>query len=147
MLLLDSNVVSALMNREHAAWEHLRNEDLAGVFVPAPVAAEIRYRLERLRRGSRRRLLLEGEYERLRSKLNFTEWDETAAVEFGKLKADLERRGLGVEDMDVVIASIAVRRSARLATRNLRHFTRIEGLRLEDWAEPLTGSADPSEED
>jgi tRNA(fMet)-specific endonuclease VapC len=48
-------------------------------------------------------------------------------------KAELLRRGTPVEDFDIAIAAHALAVSGTLVTRNLRHFTRIRGLPVEDW--------------
>ena len=57
-----------------------------------------------------------------------------AAVErFGRLKADLERAGTRVADADLLIAAIALARSAGLVTGNRRHYERILELSIEDW--------------
>jgi len=60
-------------------------------------------------------------------------FDEGAAHHFGRLKADLERSGLRLSDLDLQIASIALRYNLPLITHNQRHFARIPGLNLEDW--------------
>ena len=137
MLLLDTNAVSALMHREPSAWRRFREEDHSGALLCAPVAAEIRYGLSRLETGSRRRRLLEAEYDRIRAHLRWVDWDESTAAAFGHWKATLQRRGEPIEDFDLAIASIALTLPARLATRDLRHFSRIEDLEISDWSAPL----------
>ena len=47
--------------------------------------------------------------------------------------ADLRRKGTPLEDADILVAGIALAKDAVLITRNLKHFRRIEGLRLESW--------------
>jgi len=58
---------------------------------------------------------------------------------FGMLKADLERKGIPLDDFDLALAVSAVARNLVLVTNNTKHFKRIEGLRLENWAEPGEG--------
>jgi tRNA(fMet)-specific endonuclease VapC len=132
-VVLDTNVVSALMHRVPVAMERLRACDPPDVLLCTPVAAEIHYGLSRLAPGSRRHILLSAEYARLRQILDWADWTEAAAVEFGRQKALLEERGSRVDDMDVAIASIALTLGACVASGNLRHFSRIEGLAVEDW--------------
>jgi tRNA(fMet)-specific endonuclease VapC len=55
---------------------------------------------------------------------------------FGSLKADLQQRGRGVDDFDLVIASTALVLNYALVTNNERHFRGIPGLRVENWARP-----------
>jgi tRNA(fMet)-specific endonuclease VapC len=60
-----------------------------------------------------------------------------AVVEtFGSLKADLQRRGKGVDDFDLVIASTALVLNYTIVTNNEQHFRNIPGLRVENWATP-----------
>jgi len=58
---------------------------------------------------------------------------EGAARRFGLLKADLERIGLRLSDLDLQIASISLDQEATLVTHNRRHFERIPNLTIEDW--------------
>ena len=60
-------------------------------------------------------------------------FDESAARRFGSLKADLEKAGAPLHDLDLQIASIALEYTAPLLTHNQRHFGRIENITLEDW--------------
>ncbi len=60
-------------------------------------------------------------------------FDEHAACRFGALKAELERQGNSLADLDLQIASIALVHDAVLLTHNQRHFGRITALSLEDW--------------
>jgi len=56
-----------------------------------------------------------------------------ASQQFGRLKAELERRGRRLADADLLIASIALVHGAILVTSNVRHYGRIPDLEIEDW--------------
>ena len=65
-------------------------------------------------------------------------FDEGAARRFGQLKAQLERVGEGIDNLDLQIASIALENDAVLVTHNQKHFshlTSLASLALEDWLE------------
>jgi tRNA(fMet)-specific endonuclease VapC len=62
-------------------------------------------------------------------------YNEGAARQFGRLKAELERAGIGLSDLDLQIASIGLQYAAPLATHNRRHFERVPDLAVEDWLE------------
>ncbi len=53
---------------------------------------------------------------------------------FGKMKANLELQGLRLADLDLIIAAIALTRNLTLVTNNQKHFGRIPGLKLTNWA-------------
>ncbi len=52
---------------------------------------------------------------------------------YGRLRADLERRGQMIGAIDALIAAQALRLGATVVTHNLREFTRVPGLKVEDW--------------
>ncbi len=53
---------------------------------------------------------------------------------FGILKAQLELSGNRLDDFDLLIASCAISHNLTLVTNNTKHFQRIEGLKLVNWA-------------
>ena len=134
MLLLDTSAASEIMRRRPDALRRLRDEDPSKVWLCTPVAAEINFGLSRLPDGSLRYRLLKSEFHDLRAAVRWTDWSEAASQAFGHWKAELQRRGTPIEDMDLAIASVALALPARLATRNVRHFSRIDGLEVDDWS-------------
>jgi tRNA(fMet)-specific endonuclease VapC len=61
--------------------------------------------------------------------------DREAADTFGKLKADLHRKGTPLSDFDLLIAAITLRYKGIIVTNNIEHFKKIEGLHYENWLE------------
>lgn len=134
MVVLDTSAASAVMHRLPDALARLAALKPREVILSSPVAAEIRFGLERLEAGSRRRRRLEDEYRRLRRLAAWSDWTEQAAEEFGRQKASLESRGMIVEDMDIAVGAIALALDARVATLNVRHLARLSGLVVDDWS-------------
>jgi len=60
---------------------------------------------------------------------------EESAEIFGMTKAHLEKAGSPLDDFDLIIASSALSNNLVLVTNNVRHFQRIEGLKLTNWTE------------
>ncbi len=71
--------------------------------------------------------------ERFAARLAVLDLDEAAAAHAGDIRADLERRGMGIGAYDTLIAGHARSRGLTVVTGNLREFTRVDGLRCEDW--------------
>ncbi len=65
--------------------------------------------------------------------VNVVSFDSKAACVCGRLRAELEKKGQPLDLADIEIASIAIAEDLILITGNIRHFGRIEGLRLENW--------------
>jgi tRNA(fMet)-specific endonuclease VapC len=60
-------------------------------------------------------------------------FDEAAARHYAPLRAQLEREGRRLDELDLCIAAIALSRDVTLVTGNTRHFARVPGLRIENW--------------
>ncbi|MBI3947171.1 MAG: type II toxin-antitoxin system VapC family toxin [Armatimonadetes bacterium] len=60
-------------------------------------------------------------------------YDADAAHRYGAIRAELERSGQPLADLDLQVAAIALSRGLTLVTGNTRHFERVPGLRVENW--------------
>lgn len=60
-------------------------------------------------------------------------FDDEAARAYGRIRVELNRAGTPIGPNDLVIAATSLRHDATLVTHNTREFSRIRGLRLEDW--------------
>lgn len=54
---------------------------------------------------------------------------------YGEIRWELERQGLRIGDMDMFIAATAIEEELILVTDNIKHFSRIPGLKVENWME------------
>jgi len=135
MIVLDTNVVSALMRRDRdeivVAW--LDGLPAESVWTTSITVFEVRLGLELLAAGRRRRLLEEAFAKALDEDFEgrVLLFDQAAAQAAGRIAAERQRAGRTVEIRDIEIAGIATARRATLATRNLRHFEGV-GLQLVD---------------
>ena len=60
-------------------------------------------------------------------------FDDAAAEHYGRIRTQLERAGTPIGPNDLLIASIALSNDLTLVTHNTREFSRVAGLRLDDW--------------
>ena len=60
-------------------------------------------------------------------------FDDDAAKTYGEVRATLARQGTPIGPNDLMIASIAFVHTAKLITHNTREFSRVPGLKIEDW--------------
>ena len=143
MILLDTNVLSALMRSEPEAIvvDWLDAQPSESIWTTSVTVFEIRMGLELLP-SSRRRRHLEAAFERVLNEdldQRVLAFDVAAADAAGALVARRQRAGKAVEIRDAQIAGIALARKAPVATRNVRHFTDL-GVRLID---PWSSAAGP----
>ncbi len=62
-------------------------------------------------------------------------FDDDAALEYGRIRSLLAQQGTPIGPNDLLIASIAKTHEAVLVTHNIREFSRIPSLKIEDWEE------------
>lgn len=67
------------------------------------------------------------------TRLTVLDFDDAAASHAANIKFDLGRQGQLIGPNDLLIAGHARSLGRRLITGNLREFSRVEGLRCEDW--------------
>jgi tRNA(fMet)-specific endonuclease VapC len=60
-------------------------------------------------------------------------FDDICADIYGTLRSNLERLGTPIGPLDLQIASIALANNLVLVTHNIREFSRVPNLKLEDW--------------
>lgn len=137
MILLDTNVLSALMRREAdpvvVAW--LDAQPPESIWTTAITVFEIRFGLEVLAKGRRRKALEEAFASALDEDFDgrVLAFDRPAADAAAAIAARRRQAGRPVEIRDLQIAGIAAVRKARLATRNIRHFEGTGITLIDPW--------------
>ena len=126
MLILDTNIVSALMQQFPdpgvVAW--LDAQPAESVWITSITVFEARYGVAALPPGQRRTALQERLEGMVRDDLGnrVLPFESRAAACAADLAADRRARGRPVEMRDTLIAGVAIARGATLVTRNVRHF-------------------------
>ena len=130
--LLDTNIVSAYLKRpgglahrftQYSGRLYVSSIALAELYVWAFGKADPSSRLSAVE------VMLRDEVTRL-------DFDDDCAKRFGQLRVDLQRCGVAVNPVDLLIASVALVYDLSLVTNNTVHFQNIPGLRLDDWLTP-----------
>ena len=138
MILLDTNVVSALMRREPepvvVAW--LDEQPAESIWTTSITVFEVQTGLELLHPGRRRQQLEDTFAQLLADELQgrVQSFDQPAAIAAGRIAAERQRAGRTIELRDVQIAGITAVRRATLATRNTRHFEDLDIDLVNPWA-------------
>jgi tRNA(fMet)-specific endonuclease VapC len=52
---------------------------------------------------------------------------------YGQIRWDLERSGKRIDNLDLLIGVTALQEGLILVTGNVKHFERIQGLKIENW--------------
>ena len=128
MILLDTNVVIHVLKGNRIVVR--RYEEHAGdIAIPAMVQGELLFGVAKSKNPTRNGELLK----RLTESLPVMHTNDAIMQTFAEQKAALSGCGEIVDDSDILIAATALAYGATLATCNVRHFVRFDGLFMEDW--------------
>jgi tRNA(fMet)-specific endonuclease VapC len=127
--LLDTNTASYIIkgNKPNVR-DRLRRIPLAEVGISSVTEAELRFGVERISQNERLAIAVE----EFILHLEVLPWHSESAKEYAILRADLEKKGEPMGNLDMMIAAQALASDLTLVT-NDRGFRRVKRLRLEDW--------------
>jgi toxin FitB len=138
MIILDTNVVSAMMRRDVdlKIRDWLDSQPPESIWVTAITVFEVRLGIAILAEGRRRKQLEEDFVQTIAEDFDgrVLDLDQAAAEKAAVLCAERRLRGRPIDMRDTLIAGIAVSRRAQLATRNLRHFDDLEIVVIDPWS-------------
>ncbi|MFT3815252.1 MAG: type II toxin-antitoxin system VapC family toxin [Acidovorax sp.] len=127
--LLDTNIISDLIrNPSGSAARRIEEVGAKGICTSIIVAAELRYGCAK--KGSPKLL---AKVEGVLETIPVLPLDIPADAEYGGIRAELEAAGQPIGGNDLLIAAHAYALGLTLVTDNMREFTRIRGLKVENW--------------
>jgi tRNA(fMet)-specific endonuclease VapC len=128
--LLDTNTVSYVIKGNFPlVRKRLVEIPMSEVGISVITEAELRFGVAKFPNSTKLGVAVEELLRRLES----LPWDSAAAQHYAGLRAALEKRGEPMGNMDMMIAAQALALETVLVT-NDRVFTRVKGLRIEDWS-------------
>ena len=130
MTLLDTNVIIYFLKGVPSIVTRILAMKRPELAIPSIVAYEIEYGTLRAT-GTRRREIIT----RLLNDSRQVPFNHEAAREAARIRLELEKDGMVIGPMDLMIAGTALSRGAVLATNNAKEFERVKGLRLANWAD------------
>jgi predicted nucleic acid-binding protein len=141
LIILDTNVISALMQRvpEPLVTEWLDRQPAESVWITGITLFEARLGLALLPKGRRQRTLETAFEQVLADDLEgrVLDFDRAAAEAAAQLAAERQRKGRTVDIRDTQIAGVVIARRAKFATRNVKHFADFNAEIVNPWeAEP-----------
>ena len=137
MIVLDTNVLSALMRSEpdKAVMHWLDDQVAESIWITSITLFEARFGLALLPEGAHRQQLTVRFDDLMVSDLEnrVLLFDQAAARRAADLAAQRKNAGRPVDMRDTFIAGIVLARNARIATRNTRHFDDLPGMVINPW--------------
>ncbi|MBL4819018.1 MAG: type II toxin-antitoxin system VapC family toxin [Deltaproteobacteria bacterium] len=127
--LLDTNICIFAYKKNLAVLRRLRHHSPDDLRVSSVTLAEISYGVEK----SVHRTENETFWNTFFEPYEILDFDRLAAKQYGSIRVALEKSGQMIGERDCQIASIARAHHLTIVTNNVREFSRVSGLKVEDW--------------
>ncbi len=127
--MLDTNLCIRVLRDRPPGLRDRFNAEAAALCISSVTLAELLHGAEKSQRPVETRHRVED----FAARLAVLPFDDAAAAHYGDIRADLERRGQVIGPYDLMIAGHARCKGLVVVTGNLGEFTRVAGLRAEDW--------------
>ena len=129
-MMLDTNIcIYIIKNRPKSVKEKFREFEIGELCISSITVSELMY-------GAYKSEYTEKNLQAINEFLmpfELVDYDYMASVAYGKVRADLEKRGQVIGGMDMQIAGHALSLNLTLVTNNTREFKRVKDLKLENW--------------
>ncbi|QCI97000.1 type II toxin-antitoxin system VapC family toxin [Agrobacterium larrymoorei] len=128
--LLDTNAISHVIDFPRGSVaQRIRTEAVTGTLVTSViVVAELRYGYTKI--SSRR---LRDAYETFFESLPIENWEAPFDHVYADIRDQLTKKGRSIGAMDMLIAAHALATDAVVVTANIKHFSEVPGLKVENW--------------
>ena len=127
--MLDTNLCIRVLRERPVNLRERFNAEADGLCISTIILTELLHGAEKSDRPTVNRTKVEA----FAARLEILPFDPDAAAHAADIRAVLERRGQPIGGYDVLIAGHARSRGLIVVTGNLGEFSRVDGLRCEDW--------------
>lgn len=130
--MLDTNIcIYAIKHKPDTVIRNFLSHDPEELCISAITYAELMHGVEKSMAAERNRIAVS----LFLSPITILQFDERAAEEYGRIKAELEKKGILIGSMDMLIAGHAKSRGLIIVTNNTGQFSCFAGLTVEDWSQ------------
>ena len=130
--MLDTNIcIYAIKHKPEKVFQKLQEVVPGDVCVSSVTYAELVHGVEKSVAVEKNRLALS----MLLANIEILDFNVDAADCYGKIRADLEKKGTPIGPLDMMIAGHAQSLGYTVVTNNVKEFSRVSNLKIENWAE------------
>jgi len=129
-MMLDTNIcIYIIKNRPKSVKQKFQEFSIGELCISSITVSELMY-------GAFKSQFVEKNLKAIESFLmpfEIVDYDYMASIEYGRIRANLERKGTVIGNMDMQIAGHALALDLVLVTNNIKEFERVLGLELDNW--------------
>ena len=130
--LLDTNIcIYVIKHKPEKVFQKLQTIHPEDVCISSVTYAELVHGVEKSIAVEKNRLALS----MLLANMEILDFDVDAADCYGKIRAGLEKNGTPIGPLDMMIAGHAQSLGYTIVTNNVKEFSRVPALKIENWAE------------
>ena len=131
--MLDTNIcIYVIKHKPEMVFQELQKHDPSEVCISSVTYAELVHGVEKSEAVEKNRLALS----LLLANIEILDFDVEAANCYGKIRADLEKKGTPIGPLDMMIAGHAQSLGYTVVTNNMKEFSRVSNLKIDNWADP-----------
>jgi tRNA(fMet)-specific endonuclease VapC len=128
--LIDTNICIYIINkRTPDVVQRFKNFAMGDIGISSITVSELQYGVSKSSRQKRNQQRLD----EFLLPFEILPYDELASKYYGDIRTQLEKQGLVIGPLDLLIAAHAMSRELVLVTNNGREFSRIKNLKSENW--------------
>jgi tRNA(fMet)-specific endonuclease VapC len=127
--MLDTDTVSFALRGQGDVGARILEHRPSELCVSAIAVAELRYGAARRKSGRLHQLI-----DSFIDDVAVVPFDDTCATRFGQVASELAKGGVPIGQFDALIAAHAMALGVTLVTNNVKHFSRVQGLKVANWA-------------
>ena len=128
--MLDTNIVIYVIKKQpESVLQKLQEYDPSDFCISSITLAEMEYGIAKSTRPEKNQAALSA----FLSNIDILPFDDRAAVEYGDIRASLEKKGTPIGPNDMLIAAHARSLGLTIVTNNVKEFRRVGGLMLDNW--------------
>ena len=129
---LDTNIIIYFIKgQSENIINHLKLIPSQSIIIPSIVIAEIEYGANKSANYNKTIV----NYNKFINNFHIEDFNIKAALEYGRIRNELESSGNIIGPNDLMLASIVKANNGCLVTHNVKEFSRINDLYIEDWTE------------
>jgi len=128
--MLDTNMCIYLIKKKpKKVFEKFKTLELGDVCISSVTLSELMYGVEKSQHQQKNKAALE----EFLSPIDIVSFDESAAACYAEIRALLEKNGMIIGPLDMMIAAHAKSLKAVIVTNNTKEFSRVAHLKVENW--------------
>jgi tRNA(fMet)-specific endonuclease VapC len=132
--LLDTNIcIYIIKERPLGVINKFKSLPLGSIGISAITLAELQYGIMKSSKTKKNKDALN----KFITPLEILDFDYNATIEYGKVRQELEKKGMPIGPLDTLIAAHARSNKLTLVTNNEREFKRVSNLKIENWVKQI----------